>query len=175
MRNGLMWLATALSALSVGWVQSRSEAATLPEPARPPASCPVTQPPVPAFVPPQPYPASAPYGGFWYGSDDLWTLLVRRGTWRSLPHDDAGYRQKTFWWRPGYSGSADPRPKLRVTGRRLDAQAPPFEGHRATNAHHRDFGGWAMLVGVDVPTHGCWEITGEYEGQQLSFVVWIAE
>jgi hypothetical protein len=31
-----------------------------------------------------------------------------------------------------------------------------------------------MLVGVDIPTLGCWEITGQYNGTELSFVVWIA-
>ena len=30
-----------------------------------------------------------------------------------------------------------------------------------------------MLVGVYVPTPGCWEITGDYKGQKLSFVVWV--
>jgi hypothetical protein len=30
-----------------------------------------------------------------------------------------------------------------------------------------------MLVGVDFPTEGCWEITGAYEGNKLSFVVLI--
>jgi hypothetical protein len=30
-----------------------------------------------------------------------------------------------------------------------------------------------MLVGAYVPTSGCWEITGEYKGEKLSFVVWV--
>jgi len=30
-----------------------------------------------------------------------------------------------------------------------------------------------MLAGVYVPTLGCWEITGEYRGEKLSFVVWV--
>jgi hypothetical protein len=30
---------------------------------------------------------------------------------------------------------------------------------------------WRMLVGVDFPDPGCWEITGEYLGQTLTFVV----
>jgi hypothetical protein len=28
-----------------------------------------------------------------------------------------------------------------------------------------------MLVAVEFPSAGCWEITGEYLGQKLSFVV----
>jgi hypothetical protein len=30
-----------------------------------------------------------------------------------------------------------------------------------------------MLVGVYFPTPGCWEVTGEYKGQKVSFVVWL--
>ena len=33
--------------------------------------------------------------------------------------------------------------------------------------------GPAMLVGVDFPTTGCWEITGRYADAELSFVVWV--
>ena len=32
-------------------------------------------------------------------------------------------------------------------------------------------GKWRMLVGVDFPDPGCWQITGEYLGQKLTFVV----
>lgn len=31
----------------------------------------------------------------------------------------------------------------------------------------------AMLTGVYVPAPGCWEITGDYQGDRLSFVVWV--
>ena len=31
--------------------------------------------------------------------------------------------------------------------------------------------GWTMLTGIDFPSPGCWEITGEYLGQILTFVV----
>ena len=42
---------------------------------------------------------------------------------------------------------------------------------RATNAFPGPAA--AMLVGVYIPTPGCWEITGEYKSQKLSFVVWV--
>jgi hypothetical protein len=29
----------------------------------------------------------------------------------------------------------------------------------------------SMLTGVDIPTYGCWEITGNDHGQKLTFVV----
>ena len=32
-----------------------------------------------------------------------------------------------------------------------------------------------MVIGINLPTLGCWEITGRYESDELTFVVWIAE
>jgi len=34
-----------------------------------------------------------------------------------------------------------------------------------------DSDGWLMLTGIDVPDPGCWEISAEYLGQTLTFVV----
>ncbi len=107
---------------------------------------------------------------FWHGTESLWTSLRHDGTWNALPYYDGAYLQKVFWWSKGYVGSAEPEPALRVTGKRLDANAPLFAAAYATNAYHPDFG-WAILTGVEIPTVGCWEITGEYKGEKLSFVV----
>jgi hypothetical protein len=81
------------------------------------------------------------------------------------------YRNKLFWWRQGYVGATEQRPELTVSGRRLDGEAPPATASKATNAYHKDFGGWAMLVMVEFPASGCWEVTGQYKGQTTSFVV----
>jgi len=95
-------------------------------------------------------------------------MLPDDGTWQQLAHGE-----KLFWWREGYTGSEEPQPELAVTARRLDGQAPATEsGPPATNAYHADFD-WAMLVGMQVARSGCWEITGQYEGHELSFVVWV--
>ena len=140
----------------------------------PPDTCPVTPPPDPLFTPPPPYPPSArSTSEFWYGTDSLWTAVRRNGVWSALPHNPEGYTQKVFWWRQGYSWKDEPEPQLSVTGRRLDAPAPPLNVSRATNAFAEDIQS-AMLVGVDFPTLGCWEITGRIEGHKLSFVVWVA-
>jgi hypothetical protein len=32
-----------------------------------------------------------------------------------------------------------------------------------------------MLVGVDFPSPGCWQLTGRYRDAVLSYVVWITE
>lgn len=140
---------------------------------QPPSSCRVTVQPTPAFFAPPPYPQSAPgVRTFWHGSQTLWTMLEEGGTWHGLPRNPDGFRQKVFWWWPGFDGRIEPRPKLSVVGRRLDGPES-FVAGPATNARHDDFGGWAMLTGIDVPTAGCWELTGTYRDQSLTFVVWV--
>ncbi len=144
-----------------------------PLPQDPPASCPITRPPDPTFTPPEPYPATAPYVAFWYGTNELWTMLNPDGKWQGLPHDTEGYGQKVFWWREGYDMTAENRPQIQVTGRRLDGDAPTFEQSGGTNGYHADMGEF-MLTGVAIPAAGCWEITGHYREATLSFVVWVA-
>jgi len=139
----------------------------------PPASCPVTVPQNPAFVPSAPYDVLSSKGYFWFGSDSLWTAVPQSGVWAGLPHNPGGYTQKVFWWRDGYVWNEEPEPNLIVTGERLDAEAPPLNVSRATNAYAGDIGS-AMLVGVDFPTLGCWKITGKYQDAELSFVIWVA-
>jgi len=139
----------------------------------PPTDCPVTVPQDPAFTPPSPYDSLGFEGEFWFGSDSLWTAIRQDGIWYSLPHNPEGYTQKVFWWREGYVWTEEPQPDLNVTGERLDAFAPPLIASKATNAYAGDIGS-AMLVGVDVPTLGCWKVTGKYKDAELSFVVWVA-
>jgi hypothetical protein len=130
------------------------------------SSCATTVTPARSFAEPSPSSASR----FWYGSEALAVSLNRSGTWQGMGPSH-NYRNKLFWWRKGYSGVTEQRPELVVSGRRLDGEAPPANVSRATNAHHKDFGGWAMLVMVEFPASGCWEVTGAYQGQTLTFVV----
>lgn len=164
-----------LESFRIDTSQEQSELSTpTPAPASslPPAECPITQPQTPPFVPFNRKP-SLNSGEFWYGSDKLWTAVRANGTWSDLPFSPGqGYAQKVFWWRQGYDVQAEPQPDLKVTGRRLDAPAPPLVASRATNAYADDIGS-AMLVGVQVPSAGCWEITGQYRDAKLSFVVWV--
>ena len=140
----------------------------------PPQNCPVTQPPNPGFSPSPPYSREAPYTSeFWFGSDGLWTAVPKSGVWYDLPLNSDGYTQKIFWWSDKFSIQDEPEPDLSVSGKRLDAQAAPLNVSRATNAFAGDIK-TAMLVGVDFPATGCWEITGNYKGAELSFIVWIA-
>ena len=138
----------------------------------PPASCPLTMPQNPPFIPPPPYDTMGFKGEFWYGTNALWTAVRENGTWEALPHNPEGYTQKVFWWRDGYVWTGESEPELIVTAERLDGPAPLVKASKATNAHAADIGS-AMLVGVDLPTLGCWKITGKYAHAELSFVVWV--
>jgi hypothetical protein len=139
----------------------------------PPARCPITVPQNPPFVPPAPYDSLGFKGEFWYSSNSLWTAVRENGTWEALPHNPEGYTQKVFWWRDGYVWTEEPEPDLIVTAERLDAPVPPVHASKATNAFASDIGS-AMLVGVDLPTLGCWKIMGKYGDAEVSFVVWVA-
>jgi hypothetical protein len=133
---------------------------------RPANSCPITKLPSQSFVPPSPYPAEVGAGQFWFGTKKLWTNLRIEGTWQGLS-------QKIFWWREGYDWREENPPQLVVTGRRLDGEAPSLEPVHASAGWTNDSNHPFMVVGTEVPTLGCWEITGEYKGDRLSFVVWV--
>lgn len=152
-------------------------AATATMPHDLPETCRTTRPPAQPFVPQSPYLAKPPgQGSFWFGTEKLWAMLPADGTWRGLkPYSPTfpGYRQKIFWWRKGYSWRSDPSPPLTVRARRLDAVAPSLAVRHATNGYRQDWKSF-MVVAVDFPTPGCWEITGQFKGDELTFVVWVA-
>jgi hypothetical protein len=139
-----------------------------------PQTCPVTQPPARTFVPPPPYPSQHGSDGFWFGGEKLWVQLPTNGTWRHLPHyrpSDTAYRQKIQWWRRGYDWRTDNPSKLAVTGERLDSPAPRL----VAQSNGSGVTGQAFIMsGLDIPTLGCWRITGDYAGDKLTFVILVA-
>jgi len=140
----------------------------------PPADCPVTTIGILSFEAPKPYSPIAPWESiFWFGSEHLWTALHNDGVWWGLPLNPDGYTQKIMWWSSLFNLPEELEPALVVTGRRLDADAPALRFYGATNAMADDIGE-AMLTGVEFPTLGCWEVTGQYKKTGLTFVVWIA-
>ena len=136
-----------------------------------PETCPVTKPLEAPFVPPPPYPAN--WGNrSWFGTDHLWTTLPVDGTWKGL---GPTFVQKLFLWRQGYDPHAEPNPKVTVTLKRLDTSASTLlVADRASN-------GWVerdqpfMVIGINFPGFGCWEINEQYQDDGLSFVVWIPQ
>jgi hypothetical protein len=140
------------------------------------ATCAVTK-PIPRFVPPKPFLPSPPayYRSDWFGSAHLWTMINRHGdVWdaSALPHNPGGLTQKTFWWVVDWTLANELSPAITVSGTRLDTPGT-FSFSPGTNAI-ADFGA-AMLVGVDFPTPGCWQVTGRYRDAVLSYIVWIKE
>jgi hypothetical protein len=142
-----------------------------------PASCPVTiAPATPLKLPPL-YKFDEDGNSFLIGTEKLWTGLRKSGVWYWAPHkpghenDVQPLTEKTFWWSVDFRYDKEWRPKLKVTGRRLDGPTRPLLTLPTTNAFPGPTA--AMLVGVYVPTPGCWEITGKYRDQKLSFVVWL--
>jgi hypothetical protein len=125
--------------------------------------CLTTLPQNPAFSPPAPY--STRTDGFWYGSNDLWIRLPFSGHWRVAPKND----QKLFVWSQGYDWRTDPNPSLIVTGKRIDGEAPALAIAGGTNAIMGNTA--AMLIGVNFPTEGCWELSVYHAGHVLTFVV----
>jgi hypothetical protein len=141
-----------------------------------PSTCHLTRPTHP-FLPPaeSSAPARPPayYDAEWYGTGRLWTMLRHGGeVWFDLPRGVDGLGQKTFWWSADFDVVNEPQPAISVTGRLLDGFghfASPAPGMHAG----ADFGS-AMLIGVGVPTTGCWEITATYKHAILSYVAWVS-
>ena len=123
-------------------------------------------------------PVTAPHakGGGLYGSDALAVHLPRDGKWRGLGSKHH-YREKLWFWRLGYDASAEARPNLVLRGVKLpdSAGTETIEVRNATNASGMGETWQEMLMLVEFPSAGCWQLTATYviQGIQrdLSFVV----
>ena len=99
-------------------------------------------------------------GSLWVGA--LWTHGVVFITPDNVNSD--GTLGMKFGWYRLTSGF------LTITGRRLDAQAPPASGQAS------DYGltGFAAS-GVTFPTEGCWQVTGRVGRVVLTFVTFVIQ
>lgn len=127
-----------------------------------PGQCPRTVPSTDLLG--EPFPSS----DHWYGSETLAVMLRPDGIWRGMgpAHD---YRDKLFWWSVGFKPGLES--KLSISARKLTDPNAKADISAPTGAESPSLGGWAMLVAVEFPSAGCWEITGRYLGQSLAFVV----
>ena len=73
---------------------------------------------------------------------------------------DGSIRAKQGWWR-GLPGT------LVVTGRRLDASAPPLRADVPSGYGDRGF----VPLALTFSTPGCWKVTGKLRWARLTFIV----
>ena len=148
--------------------------------------CPVTVPPQPGLVPPEPYPPEPPllpepFRNVWYGTPELWTILDHSGAvWSDLPVGKGPHAvgNKTLWFSENFStaegedfsGDAD----ITVTAVDLDGSAPTVVEEGGVPSFNRDIKNF-MLVGLGLPEPGCWEVTASYKGAKLTYVLHVEE
>ena len=101
-------------------------------------------------------------GMYWRGT--VAAGLRPDGSVMATIEEDGAVSMKVGWWR-GVPG------RLRITGRRLDGQAPPLrvvvpEGYGSLGF---------QVTGLVFPTVGCWRVGGRVRDARLSFVVRITK
>jgi len=167
---------------------SEPRAATTPASPTDQNACPVTVPPQPGFVPPEPYPPEPPFDQVWYGTAGLWTILDANGAvWSDLPVGrDGSVGDKTLWFSERFSTAEDEdfagNADITLIAERLDGHArtvvatqpgaQPADG--AVPSFNRDIKNF-MLVGLVLPKPGCWEVTASYQGAELVYVLQVEE
>ena len=98
-------------------------------------------------------------GRLWVGG--LWPSGVIQAGPRFI-NTDGSVGMKFGWWR-------NVRGHLRITGRRLDATAPPLRAHVPDGYGITGF----QSSGVIFPTAGCWQVTGQAGTAKLTFVTMV--
>ena len=104
----------------------------------------------------------------WFGSESLAVAIPHSGIWHGMGSEN-DFSDKLFWIADGFKPGLES--DFSLTGRHLryDSIKPIIS--EATNARSSAFGGTAILVGLGFPVTGCWELTGTYQSQSLTFVV----
>jgi hypothetical protein len=109
-------------------------------------------------------PLGQPRGPDTYGNDALSTVLFPNGVVEFRPGGpgfvlaDGSLKMKFPWWRNAEAA-------LEITGRRLDATAPPLRAEigRSGDIH-------MVPTYVIFPSTGCWEVSGKVGGVSLVFI-----
>ena len=132
------------------------------------SDCPVT---VPDLESPEGTLNSSRYHG-WHGTNDLAALIPIDGHWNGMG-PERNYFDKFWWWRQGYSAIKESKPNLIISGARLDGPAPSVLVTDTTSGFDENWN--AMLVGMEFPTSGCWEVIGTYHGHQLKLILKVGD
>jgi hypothetical protein len=139
-----------------------------------PDDCPVTRPTDGEYTLPPPHKPSEPGGlVFLYGSDALFTQLYSDGRWRGIK-SATGTRNKSAWFRQDAEWGDEYPYQLVVTAKRIDVDGPMLTVPRVTNMIvGKEAEELAMLIMLELPERGCWQVSGNYKSDYLSFVVWV--
>ena len=106
-----------------------------------------------------------------YGQPALWATIPRSGSLSSSTSTTGGRSIRTFWYSDRWSMRDEPSPSISVSAGRLGG-GDSVTGSGAVGAHSRELGD-SMIVALDLPSGGCWQITGAYRDRSLSYVVWV--
>ena len=104
-----------------------------------------------------------------HGNGALWTSLWPNGIIRATPEyvqSDGSVDMKFWWWR-----GPTVRGPLTISGRRLDAPAPPLQADIPVGYGDTGF----QASGIIFPTEGCWEVTGRAGNATLTFVTFVVK
>jgi hypothetical protein len=160
----MRYVALIFASLCLVRLDARADDAKTQKPI--PDDCPVTLPTEPRYDPELPYGRETNIGSFWYGSDALFVWIRADGRW---PRQ----QDRMLWFRKQRDWQADhPRPQLNVTAHRIDADGPlaiflPVQSE-SPGVHAA-----VLQTAIKLPARGCWQISGNYKSDFLSFVVWV--
>ena len=115
-----------------------------------------------------------------YGSEALAVALPADGTW-AITGPNARIAVKLFWRSAGFRPGMEQNLKVEIVNLGGGPNDAVVKDTTNANSVPEDWemsqfddawqDGWVMLTGIDFPSPGCFEITGEYLGQSLTFVV----
>lgn len=103
----------------------------------------------------------------WYGSEELAAFIPASGKWYGMGPKH-GYRDKFWWWAKGYDASLPPLAPLKLTVHRLSGLPYEFEMSSETGGYNDDWN--AILIGLEFPTAGCWQVIGNYQQHKLKVI-----
>lgn len=109
-------------------------------------------------------PLGQPRGNTIYGNDALSTVLDPNGVVEFRPGGpgfvlpDGSLQMKFPWWRNSEAA-------LEITGRRLDATAPPLRAEIGSSGDVHMVPTYLIF-----PSTGCWEVSGKTGGVSLVFI-----
>ena len=104
----------------------------------------------------------------WFGTKDMAVILPEDGVWpTTVPGHSISV--KLFWFIDGFESGQEG--EFVGSIRRLDEGKNDAVISEPTNAGGPSLGAWTVLTGIDFPSAGCWEVSGQFRGRVLTFVV----